>query len=168
MTAQPSRTDYSIVRLNNSVSRKRRSLTPDRYNSPAPSSTGISGFSELDMHDDEPRQLDFNSMAAYHATHLIDAKANPITNSYQTRTVASDALRLRQLAPTSADEEQHAEYPSRRRRTQEQPADLVGTMSPALGTFALAQDDYKPSSTRASARRPHAAAPRPLRHPYHL
>jgi hypothetical protein len=150
MAAQQSRTDYSIVRLNNSVSRKRHSLTPDRYNSPAPSSTGISGFSELDMHGDESRQLDFNSLAAYHATHLIAAKSNPITDSYQTRAAASDALRLRQLASTLADEDHYADHPSRRSSTQEQPADLVGTMSPALGTLALAQDDYQPSSTPAS------------------
>jgi hypothetical protein len=83
MAAQPSRTDYSIVRLINSVSRKRRSITPDRYNSPAPSSTGISGFFELDMHEDDSRQLDFNSMAAYHVDHLIDAKTNSLADPYQ-------------------------------------------------------------------------------------
>jgi hypothetical protein len=98
------------------------------------------------MHGDEPRQLDFNSLAAYHATHLIDAKANPITESYQTRTAASDALRLCQLAPTLADEEHYVDHPSRRRRTQEQPADLVGTMSPALGTLALAQESRRLST----------------------
>ncbi len=105
------------------------------------------------MHDDDPRQLDFNSMAAYHAAHLIDAKANPIADLYQIKTAASDALRLRQLTTTSADEEQHAESPNSRRSTQEQPADLAGTMSPALGTLVPAQDDYQPSSTPALAAR---------------
>jgi hypothetical protein len=53
-------------------------------------------------------------------------------------------------ASSSADEDHYADHPSR--RTQEQPADLVGTMSPALGTLALAQDDYQLSSTPALVR----------------
>jgi hypothetical protein len=105
------------------------------------------------MHGDEPRQLDFNSLVAYHANHLITAKANPFTDSYQTRTAASDALSLHQLASTLAGEDNYADHLSRRHRTQEQPADLVGTMSPALGTLALAQDNYQPSSTPASVSR---------------
>ncbi len=104
------------------------------------------------MHEDDSRQLDFNSMAAYHVEHLIAAKTNSIADPYQIRTVASDALRLRQLATTSADDGQHASSPSPC-STQEQLADLVGTMSPALGILAPAQDAYQPSSTPASARR---------------
>jgi hypothetical protein len=91
MAAKPSRTDYSIARLIKSVSSKRRSITPDRYNSPAPSSTGISGFSELDMNEHDSRQLDFNSMAAYHVEHLIDAKANSFADPYQIRIPDQDS-----------------------------------------------------------------------------
>jgi hypothetical protein len=152
MAAQPSRSDYSIVRLHNSVPRKRRSITPDRYNSPAPSSTGISGFSELDMDEEELRHVKFKSMASYHVDKLLDAKANPFAAPYQIKTSASDALRLSKPVITSVDDEQHEESPSPR-SDQEQPELPVGTNSPALGTLAPAQDDYQPLSTPISIRR---------------
>jgi hypothetical protein len=127
-------------------------MTPDRYNSPAPSSTGISGFSELEMDEDELRHVKFNSMASYHVDKLLDAKANPFAASYQIRTSASDALRLSKTVMTSVDDEQHTEFPSPRSE-QAQPEVPVDTTSPALGTLAPAQDDYQPLSTPVSTRR---------------
>jgi hypothetical protein len=120
--------------------------------SPAPSSTGITGFSELDMYDDEPRHAKFNSMASYHVAKLIDAKADPFAESYQIRTSASDAMCLSKSVITSVDDAQYAESP-RPSSDQVQPVNLVGTMSPAIGTLAPAQDDYPPLSTLKSARR---------------
>jgi hypothetical protein len=105
------------------------------------------------MQDDAPRQLDFNSMAAYYAAHLIDAKAKPTTGPYQPRTTASDALRLHQLVPPLQAEDHPVDHLSRRRRTNEQNAEHTGTMSPAPGTFASAEDDNQQSTTPASGRR---------------
>jgi hypothetical protein len=101
------------------------------------------------MQDDEPRQLDFNSMAAYHAAHLIAAKANPTTGLYEPKTTASDALRLEQLEPG----EYTVDPSTRRRRTIEQLDDHTGTMSPVPDTFTSAQDAYRQSTTPASGRR---------------
>jgi hypothetical protein len=61
-------------------------------------------------------------------------------------------MRLRKSAMTSEDDEQHADSPSPRSE-QAQPKVPVGTMSPAIGALAPAQDDYQPLSTPTSTRR---------------
>jgi hypothetical protein len=95
--------------------------------------------------------MDMDEEASYHVDKLIAAKANPTAASYRIRTSASDAMRLRHFAMTSADDE-HADSPSPR-SAQAQPEVLVDIMSPALGTLAPAQDDYQPLSTPTSTRR---------------
>jgi hypothetical protein len=105
--------------------------------------------------EENPWKLDFDTLAEHHTsydtTRLIGAKTDPTTGSYPTSTVPSDIILLRQLGFVSVDEDHYDDHPRRRRRTKEQPADLIGAISPDPG------DGHPQASSRLLPRAYHAS-----------